>query len=231
MAPVAAAERSADPMHAQCQAKSKRSGQRCKNPPVTGATVCRMHGGSAPQVRQVAVVRAARIEAEREAQRMVARAGVDADPIEHLLESLYRAAALVEVWGSMVAVLDDHAEQEAMERDEIRGTLGYHENTDERDHDELRVVSHDRLLTLTHRGESQVHPYVREYQAALERRARFAKLCIDAGIAERQVKIAEEQGQLIAKAIRGILEELGVADRKETPGVVRKHLSLVRAAA
>ncbi len=38
-----------DPMHKahaapRCTAKSKRSGQRCKGPAVTGWTVCRMHG-------------------------------------------------------------------------------------------------------------------------------------------------------------------------------------------
>lgn len=32
-------------MH-HCTAKSKRSGQRCRNKPVTGRTVCRMHGGN-----------------------------------------------------------------------------------------------------------------------------------------------------------------------------------------
>ncbi len=32
---------------AQCTATSKRSGQRCNNAPVTGATTCRMHGGTA----------------------------------------------------------------------------------------------------------------------------------------------------------------------------------------
>ncbi len=34
----------------QCVARSKRSGARCKNPPLAGSVVCRMHGGSAPQV-------------------------------------------------------------------------------------------------------------------------------------------------------------------------------------
>lgn len=35
---------------ARCTATSKRSGDRCRNAPRRGATVCRMHGGSAPQV-------------------------------------------------------------------------------------------------------------------------------------------------------------------------------------
>jgi hypothetical protein len=213
----------------QCEAKSKRSGKRCRNDAMKSTNVCRMHGGKAPQVQKAAGVRAARVAAEAEAQRMVARAGVDADPIEHLLESLYRAAALVEVWGAMVAAIDQEAEENAAERDEVRGELSYAEETSERSPYELRVRSQDRLLALDRHGQAGVHPYVTEYQSALERRAKFAKLCIDAGIAERQVRIAEEQGQLIAKAIRGILEDLGVADNKETPGVVRKHLQLVAA--
>lgn len=35
----------------KCKAKSKRSGKQCTNPPIRGGTVCRMHGGAAPQVR------------------------------------------------------------------------------------------------------------------------------------------------------------------------------------
>lgn len=54
-----------------------------------------------------------------------------------------------------------------------------------------------------------------------------AKVCIGANIEERRVKIAEEQGQLLATAIRGILTDLGVADDERVPGIVRRHLMLV----
>lgn len=212
-----------------CTAKN-RSGKPCRNHAVKGASVCRMHGGSAPQVRRAGIVRAARLEAHSIAERMVARAGVDADPVEHLLESLHRSAALVEVWGVMVAALDEHAEQQAHANGTLRGELGYTE-ADHDSPDELHVVSHDALLALNRSGMATIHPYVTEYQQALERRARFAKLCIDAGIAERQVRIAEQQGQLLAQVIRGILTDLGVADRPEAPAVVRKHLTLVAGAA
>ena len=40
----------------RCTAHS-RNGERCKQPPVPGATVCRFHGGSAPQVRKRAALR------------------------------------------------------------------------------------------------------------------------------------------------------------------------------
>lgn len=37
------------PLAKQCTAKSKRSGERCKNLAVTGRSVCRMHGGKTPR--------------------------------------------------------------------------------------------------------------------------------------------------------------------------------------
>ena len=36
---------------ARCTAKAKSTGDRCKQPPIPGGTVCRTHGGSAPRVR------------------------------------------------------------------------------------------------------------------------------------------------------------------------------------
>lgn len=47
----------------KCSAKSKQSGKRCKLPAIPGGTVCRFHGGSAPQVRRKA---AERLEATKE---------------------------------------------------------------------------------------------------------------------------------------------------------------------
>lgn len=46
-----------DPMHSggnRCRARSRRTGELCKNPPMLGSTVCRMHGGAAPQVKRKA---------------------------------------------------------------------------------------------------------------------------------------------------------------------------------
>lgn len=57
--------------------------------------------------------------------------------------------------------------------------------------------------------------------------ATIAKTCVDVGIEERRVQLAEQQGQLIAQVLNGVLEELGVANRPEVPSVVRKHLTLV----
>ncbi len=50
------------------------------------------------------------------------------------------------------------------------------------------------------------------------------RVAIGAGIAERQVRIAEQTGALIAQVITGLLEDLGVADRPDVPALVRKRL-------
>jgi hypothetical protein len=44
---------------------------------------------------------------------------------------------------------------------------------------------------------------------------------------ELQERVSRHQGMLILQALRGILEELGVADLPQTPSVVRKHLEAV----
>jgi len=37
-----------------CSAHSKQTGERCKQPAIKGGTVCRFHGGTAPQVQRKA---------------------------------------------------------------------------------------------------------------------------------------------------------------------------------
>lgn len=44
---------------AQCTATSKTSQLPCKQPAIPGGTVCRFHGGSAPQVKHAAAIRLA----------------------------------------------------------------------------------------------------------------------------------------------------------------------------
>ena len=45
----------------QCTARSKTSGSRCRRPAIRGGTVCRFHGGAAPQVIKKAQERLAEL--------------------------------------------------------------------------------------------------------------------------------------------------------------------------
>lgn len=55
-----------------------------------------------------------------------------------------------------------------------------------------------------------------------------AKTCIAVGIEERRVKIAEQQGELIAGLVRGLLEDLNIPITDEVRKVVRNRLTLIQ---
>lgn len=57
-----------------------------------------------------------------------------------------------------------------------------------------------------------------------DRYVRVAKTCADAGVEERRVRVAEQAGELVARAIGGVLAELGVADHPDAPAAVRRNL-------
>lgn len=187
----------------RCRGTSSRTGKRCKAWAIKGGTVCVAHGAAAPQVKRKAAERLALVEA----QRMVARAGVSMDPIEHLLDSLHRAAQLEAVFGAMVAAIDERAEEEAKLNDALRGELGYLEASVDSE-DELIVLSRDRLLALNRHGEAQLHPYVQEYGRWFDRRSKVAKLCLDARIDERVIALHERQVKLAQDAFEAALEVL-----------------------
>lgn len=64
-----------------------------------------------------------------------------------------------------------------------------------------------------------------------DRCAGFATKAIAAGLAERQVRLAEKQGQMIADVLRAVLgdPELGLSaeQRAAAPATIRRHLALV----
>lgn len=76
-------------MQIQCGAHCRTTGEPCKNPPVTDATRCRMHGGKTPKAR----ARAAAVGVEREARR--ALADMDLQPVDNPLAALAMHAAEV----------------------------------------------------------------------------------------------------------------------------------------
>lgn len=57
----------------RCVAKSSRTGKPCQRPPIAGGTVCRHHGGAAPQVKRKAEERLADLIDPNRALREAAR--------------------------------------------------------------------------------------------------------------------------------------------------------------
>lgn len=192
----------------QCTAHSKRSGEQCRNKAIVGGNTCRMHGGAADQVQRRAVRRAA----EETARRAVDTYGLprDIDPATALLEEVHRTAGHVTWLAGKVADLEG-------------GDLvwGITESTDKAatafpGTDEKRTARPSVWLDL--------------YQRERAHLVRVSKTALDAGISERLVRLAEQQGAMLAEVIRrsadallaeatALLDEATAARlRREWPG-------------
>jgi len=121
----------------------------------------------------------------------------EVDPHSALLEELHRTAGHVAWLGDRVAELQES---------EMAGPVGGGQG-----------------------GYPSIEPHVWIRLYAEERRhlAGVAKTCMAVGVEERRVHLAEQQGEMIAQVLRGVLAELGVGDDPAVPAIVRRHLTLV----
>src|SRR3954464_9675466 len=89
-----------------------------------------------------------------------------------------------------------------------------------------------KILEAEEKGDEKI-PLVYQglYGAWLDRAAKHAKLALDAGVAERQVRVAEAQGEAFAGAIKAILGDLDLTreQRAKAPASVRRHLTALSA--
>lgn len=88
----------------------------------------------------------------------------------------------------------------------------------------------DDLKQTTERGDGTVLEapavWLKLYDAERKHFTAIAKTCVDVGIEERRIQIAEQQGQLIAEVLRGVLTDLGLEKDKAALAAVRRHLTL-----
>lgn len=76
-------------------------------------------------------------------------------------------------------------------------------------------------------NEARLNIWIRTRQDALERLARFSKMALDAGVAERYVRAAERHGDILARVLSGVLGDLNLseAQRARLPDLIHKHLT------
>lgn len=183
-----------------CAARSKRTGQPCRKRAMVGATVCRFHGGSVRTVKAKALVRAD-----------LMRWGLDApnvDPGETLLALVSQSAARVAKYADEV--------QEFIREAEAKGIP-------------VRKALVGDVWTTDETGESQkqgeyLRGLVQLENSERDRCAAFCKTAITAGLQERQVKLAERQGELIAQVLRSVMRSpvlgLSQTQRDALPQVI-----------
>jgi len=163
---------------------------------------CRLHFGNTPNHRNAA-------------KRIMAAQAVETyglprevDPSDALLEEVWRTAGHVDYLAFQV-----------------------------RSHEPDELVYGQVESSESKAGESHVYAEKRQARPSvwlelyLRERKHLVAVCataISVGIAERQVYLAEQQGRLIAECIRGVLDDLGVADAPDVGEIVRHHLTLIQ---
>lgn len=163
-----------------------------------GYGLCKRHGGNSPN--GIANARSA------EAARLVEQYGLprDIDPHDALLEELARTAGHVDWLRVQVGSVAEN---------DLVGPVGQ------------SGTSKDGT---THHPEGKANPWLALYQEERKHLVSVASACAKAGIEERRVKIAEEQGQLIARVLRSVVKRLGLDPADQRIGsIVREELMAV----
>lgn len=155
----------------------------CANSPMHGQTVCHAHGGRAPQNRTAAKAR----QAEADAEKALRRFGepVDTTPTEALLDAVKWTAGYVAWLREKVASITS---DEKLVWGQTRNKVG----------------GEDRGVTY----EAGPNAWLVLLGTWHDRLVRICAEAIKAGVAERQVRLAEQQGALVADVIRKILGDL-----------------------
>ncbi len=186
-----------EPIPGKCNAPLNKGG-RCKlsagwNTDHNGSGPCSRHGGCLPTVSMHHSTKLV-----MEAIKIPGGGMLEIDPIQALLEEVWRTAGRVAWLRQKISELDGNPQ----------------------------------LMERTIAGMNPVG-LVKWEQQERQMLVLATKACISAGIAERQVKLAEMQGQLVADAFRRLLDdpELGLTDAQKAnaPEIVRRVLTAVAA--
>lgn len=160
----------------------ERKGQPCRKAPIDGAAVCRSHGGASPQAKAAAQRR----KIEERAARAMRRFGgpIDTTPSEALLDTVKWTAGYVGWLREKVAAVTS---DERLVWGQTKRTTGEHAS-----------VTHEAAPNL----------WLDLLGQWSDRLVKVCAAAISAGIEERRVRLAEQQGALVADVIRKILGDL-----------------------
>jgi hypothetical protein len=203
----------------QCKAISKQSGQQCKRKAIPGGTVCRYHGGGAQQVKAKAAVRAellgwglgdATVDPGEVLLRLVTQSAARAERYAILLEEAYEAAERLKQAHDAGAQIEAPGDENADTAETAR-----------RDLDRIfHTGGVAALVGNTYGAAKDVGVYVTgeairglaDLEAKeRERCASFATKAVAAGLAERTVRVAERQGQLMVEMVQAALREVDLS--------------------
>ncbi|MCK2219734.1 hypothetical protein MF672_038955 [Actinomadura sp. ATCC 31491] len=193
----------------ECTKRSKRRpGDDCHASAIRGTNACRTHGG---QKTEVLKAKGAALSAWR-----AVPGRQDVTPSEAVLAMLQMSWARVNLYASLL-------EQQVADAQNDGGGLGGSDDPDLGPG--AGLIGHTRSgvkdIGIFATGEAARGLTLLE-EKERDRCVRFAKTAHDMGIADREIRLAEQQGALIAGAISRILDalELTAAQRARVPEVV-----------
>lgn len=201
----------------RCGAKNRNSDKPCKMAAGWGTDhpgfgQCRYHAGSTPNGVMSAVK-------EELTERVVMGVQVDITPQEALLVCVRIAAGEV-AYATMKV-------QELAEEEAVGPVVDRKVRTVriEQDGEEIELP----LEEITYKGASP-HIWIQVRGQALDRLARYSKMAIDAGVAERSVALAEETGKAVQEALTKLthLLDLTPSQRKRVPAALLEVTSTMR---
>ena len=195
------------PERPQCTAKSKQSGERCKNRPAKGFKTCRFHGSANGRSKAAAKRRVDAVAAE-EAVRTLGLP-VDISPTEALLDEVRWTAGHVQWLRRQVQELESKALTWGKTKEVDKGS-GEAPGVD---------VTESATPSIWY------DLYERERQHLV----RVCSAALKAGVEERRVRIAESHGAEFAHALRSIFGELDltVSQQALVAEVVPRQLRLL----
>lgn len=176
-------------MSQQCQARSKRTGKQCGRAAAPGAKTCHMHGSATAVSKAAAQRRVALAEARLAAETLGLL--IDISPEQALLDEVQRAAGMVAFYQSRVEEIAEGGVQQLV--------FGLAKS---------KIGGEDGGDTF----EAKPNVWLELFNGERDRLTRVCTAALRAGIEERRVKLAEQQGILVAAVIRRILTRLNLSD-------------------
>lgn len=173
-----------------CKGHNRRTGKCCQADPAPGQAVCHWHGAGTPQAKRAAEIRIDITRREREMTAAVATLGLarEVDPTQALLEEVHWTAGHVAWLRQRVQELD--------EDDLTWGeTASVHKGSGEFPGTDTTSEAKPSIWYLL-------------YERERDRLVKVCEAALKAGVAERQVRLAEQQGMLVAGGIRRILDRM-----------------------